>query len=96
MVIVDVRLLAMAAPFNRAGIVVPIATGRWADKWRKLPVADLAAALADVILYWIAARFDIAGLRATGRAAAVLFVRQFICALIYALLAWGFTRWPPT
>jgi hypothetical protein len=94
MVIVDVRL-GMTAPFNLAGVAVAIATGRWADQWRKLPVVALAAALADVILYLIAARFDIAGVRATGRAAAVLFVAQIVFALIYAPVACGFARGPP-
>jgi hypothetical protein len=85
MVAVDVRLLALAALLNREVIAVAIVMGRRAEQWRT-----------GVILYWIAPRFDIAGVSATGRAAAALFAARLVFGLIYAWLPHRFARWPPT
>jgi hypothetical protein len=92
MVPVDLKFLVLTAMLNPAVIAVALLMGLSADQWQKLPVAAFAAALAGYGLDWIGAWFGVAGLGTTGRAAAGLFVAQFVFGLIWASLAYGFAR----
>ena len=89
---VDLMSVVLTALLNPAVIVVGLWLGRRADQWQKVPIAAFAAALAGAALLYIAVRLGIAGLPRVGRAAAGVFVAQFLFALAWAAAAYRFGR----
>jgi hypothetical protein len=88
---VDLKSVVLAALLNPAVIAVAFWMGRNADQWQKLPVAAFAAALVGSAILYPAARFNVAGLGALGRASAGVFTLQFLVGLAWAYLGrrWG-------
>jgi hypothetical protein len=89
---VDLTAVVLTALFNPAVIIVAFWLGRHADQWQKLPVAAFAAALAGSVLVFIAARLGIAGVSAVGRAAAGIFIAEFVFGLAWAAAGFRFGR----
>jgi putative effector of murein hydrolase len=83
---VDLAVLVLTALFNPAVIAVAFWMGRNADQLQKLPVAAFAAALAGSLLAYIAVRLVPSRLGQVGRAAAGLFIAQFLLGLAWAYL----------
>jgi zinc transporter ZupT len=83
---VDLQAVVLTALLNPAVIVVAFWMGRRADQRQKLPVAAFAAALAGSLLVYVAVRVGIAGVAGVGRAAAGVFIAQFLFGLLWAYL----------
>ena len=88
----ELRSLLMFAILNPVVPAVALWLGHQADQWQKVPVAAFAAAIAGATIVWIAARFGLGNFARLGRAGAGLFVVQFFAGLVWAALAFRFTR----
>ena len=84
--------MVLTALFNPAVIVVAFWMGRNADQPQKLPVAAFAAALAGSLLAYIAVRIGLTGVAQVGRAAAGVFIAQFVFGLAWAWAGYRFFR----
>ena len=85
---VDLTAVLMTALLNPAVIVVAFWMGRYADQRQKIPVAAFAAALAGSVVIYIAVRLGMTGPAQVGRAAAGVFIAQFLSALVWAYLGY--------
>lgn len=81
---VELKAVLLTALLNPAVIVVGFWLGRRADQWQKLPVAAFAAALVGSLLVYIAVRLGVTGVAGVGRAAAGVFIAQFLFGLAWA------------
>ena len=81
---VDLKAVLLTALLNPAVVLVAVWLGRRADQWQKLPVAAFAAALAGSVLVYLAVRTGVPGVAGTGRAAAGVFIAQFVFGLAWA------------
>jgi hypothetical protein len=81
---VDLQAVLLTALFNPAVIVLAFWLGRRADQWQKLPVAAFAAALAGSALVYVAVRLGVPGVAGVGRAAAGVFIAEFLLGLAWA------------
>ena len=89
---VDLQAVVLSALLNPAVIVVAFWMGRHADQVQKLPVVAFASALAGSILIYAAVRIGMKSVVGVGRAAAGVFIAEFLFGLIWAWL--GFRYWP--
>jgi hypothetical protein len=87
---VDLTAVILIALFNPAVIIVAFWMGRHADQRQKLPVAAFAAALAGSAVTYLAVRMGLAGVAQVGRAAAGVFIAQFLFGLVWAYLGQRF------
>lgn len=87
---VDLAAVILIALLNPAVIIVAVWLGRGADQPQKLPVAAFAAALAGSLLTYIAVRMGLAGHAQVGRAAAGVFIAEFLFGLVWSYLAFRF------
>jgi hypothetical protein len=87
---VDLQAVLMTALLNPAVIVVAFWMGRSAGQWQKLPVAAFASALAGSVLVYVAVRVGLPGVAGIGRAAAGVFVTEFMLGLVWASLGYRF------
>jgi spore maturation protein SpmB len=85
---VDLVAVLLVALLNPAVIVVAFWMGRNADQRHKLPVAAFAAALAGSVLIYVAVRLGMTGIKQVGRAAAGVFIAQFVAGLAWAYLGY--------
>jgi hypothetical protein len=81
---VDLNAVLLTALFNPAVPIVAFWMGRSASQWQKLPVAAFAAALVGSAMVYIAVRVGVTGVAGVGRAAAGVFVTQFLLGLVWA------------
>ncbi len=81
---VDLTAVLLTALLNPAVIIVAFWMGRNADERQKIPVAAFAAALAGSVLTYIAVRLGMSGVAQVGRAAAGVFIAQFVFGLVWA------------
>jgi hypothetical protein len=81
---VELKAVLFAALFNPAVAVVAFWLGRRADQWQKLPVAAFAAALAGSALVYAAVWAGVPGVAGVGRAAAGVFIAEFLLGLAWA------------
>jgi hypothetical protein len=93
MIPVELKAVLLTALLNPAVILVAFWLGRRADQWQKLPVAAFAAALVGSLLVYIAVRLGVTGVAGVGRAAAGVFIAQFLFGLAWA--AAGYRLWRP-
>jgi hypothetical protein len=93
---VDLMAVVLTALLNPAVVVVAFWMGRQADQWQKLPVAAFAAALAGSVLIYVAVRLGVRGVASVGRAAAGVFIAEFLFGLVWAWLGFRFGRQSPT
>jgi len=83
---VDLAAVILTALLNPAVIVVAFWLGRSADQRQKLPVAAFAAALAGSVLLYVVVRLGLTAAAQVGRAAAGVFIAQFVFGLGWAYL----------
>jgi hypothetical protein len=93
---VDLIAVLLSALLNPAVIVVAFWMGRHADQRQKLPVAAFAAALAGSALIYVAVRLGMGGVAGVGRAAAGVFVAEFLFGLVWAWLGFRLAPSRPT
>jgi putative effector of murein hydrolase len=89
---VDLGTVILAALLNPAVVIVAFWMGRNADQLQKLPIAAFAAALAGSALAYVAVWLGVAGIRHIGRAAAGVFIAQFLFGLVWAFMGHRFFR----
>jgi hypothetical protein len=92
---VDLEVVLLTALLNPVVVGVAFWMGRNADQWQKLPLAAFAASLAGIAAVYIATRLGVAGLAKTGRAAAGIFIAQFVFALPWAYAGYRLARRAP-
>ena len=85
---IDLTAVLMTALLNPAVIVVAFWMGRYADQRHKIPVAAFAAALAGSVVVYMAVRLGRAWLKHVGRAAAGVFIAQFMAGLVWSDLGY--------
>jgi hypothetical protein len=89
---VDLTAVLLTALFNPAVPIVACWMGKNASQWQKLPVAAFAAALVGSAVVYIAVRLGVAGVAGVGRAAAGVFVTQFLLGLVWATAGFWYGR----
>ncbi|MDX2202722.1 MAG: hypothetical protein NW223_08225 [Hyphomicrobiaceae bacterium] len=87
---VDLAAVLLAALLNPLVIVVAVLMGRQADQWQKIPVAGFAAAVIGSAGVYVLVRVGILGGGTLGRAAAGIFIAQFVLGTLWAGLAYMF------
>jgi len=92
---VHLDVVLITALLNPVVGVVAFWMGRSADQWQKLPLAAFAASLAGIAAVYAAARLGIGDLARTGRAAAGIFIAQFVFALVWAYAGYRLARRAP-
>ena len=92
---VDPSAVVLTALFNPAVVMVALWLGAKADQWQKLPVAAFAAALIGSIFVYGAVFVGVPGVVGVGRAAAGVFIAEFVFGLAWAALGYQFWRWRP-
>ena len=92
---VDLKTVLLTALLNPAVILVALAMGRNASQWQKLPVAAFAAALMGTAALYIAVWLGLTGVTGVGRAAAGVFIAQFLIGLVWAAIGYQFRRRGP-
>jgi hypothetical protein len=92
---VDLSVVLLTALLNPVVVVVAVWMGKGADQWQKLPLAAFAAALAGTAAFYVAVRLGVAGTAGTARAAAGVFIAQFVFALAWAYAGYRFMRRAP-
>jgi hypothetical protein len=81
---VDLTAVLLTALLNPVVAVLAFWLGRRADQWQKLPIAAFAAALAGSALVYVAVRLGVPGVVGVGRAAAGVFIAEFLLGLAWA------------
>ena len=89
---VDLWSVLLIALLNPAVPVVAFWMGRNADQAQKLPVAAFAASLAGSAIVYAVVWLGIAGMGSVGRAAAGIFIAQFVIGLGWALAGYATRR----
>lgn len=89
---VDLKLVLLTALLNPAVIAVAFLMARNADQWQKVPLAAFAGAIVGSVLIYAAVRLGVTGIAGVGRAAAGVFIAQFLFGLIWATLGYRFRR----
>ncbi len=84
--------VVVIALLNPAVIAVALYLGAKANEAQKLVVAAFAAALAGVALIWLAAELRLEFIAKPARAAAGIFVLQFLFGLVWAAIGYRFLR----
>ena len=91
---VELKAVLLTALFNPAVMIVAFWMGGRADQWQKVPLAAFAGAVAGSVLVYVGVRLGMPGIVGVGRAAAGVFVAQFLFGLIWATLGFRFWRAP--
>lgn len=89
---VDLGAVLLTALLNPAVPIVAFWMGRNADQVQKLFVAAFAAAVLGSALVYIAVRLGVAGTTGVGRAAAGVFIAQFLFGLVWAFAGYKLGR----
>lgn len=89
---VDLKAVVLTALLNPAVIIVAFALGRSAEEWQKVPVAGFAAALVGSVFVYIAVWIGVPGVAGVGRAAAGVFVAQFLFGVVWAAIGYRLRR----
>ena len=89
---VDLKSVLLTALLNPAVVVVALWMGANANQWQKVPVAAFAAAAIGSGLIYIGVKLGVTGIAGVGRAAAGVFIVQFLIGLVWAAAAYQFAR----
>jgi hypothetical protein len=92
---VDLNVVLLTAALNPVVAIVAAWMGSRADQWQKLPLAAFAASFVGLAAVYLAARVGMAALAGTGRAAAGIFIAQFLLALVWAYAGYRLGRHAP-
>jgi hypothetical protein len=86
------ELVVLIALLNPVVIAVAAWMGSKADQPQKILIAAFAASLAGVVLIWLLAELRFEFIAKPARAAAGIFVLQFLFGLVWAALGYRFGR----
>ena len=89
---VDLTTLATIAGLNPVVIGLGLWLGRQCDQPQKILIAGFGAGLAGMALIWLAATLRMPFIYEPGRAAAGIFVAQWMFGMVWAALGWRFLR----
>lgn len=91
---IDLWSVFLTALLNPLVVAVAVAMGRQADQWQKLPVAGFAAAVIGSAAVYVLVRIGALGSGSgmLGRAAAGIFIAEFLLGTLWASLAYVFLR----
>jgi hypothetical protein len=89
---VELKAVLLTALLNPAVPIVALWMGAKADQWQKVPVAAFGAAAVGSVLVYIAVRLGVAGVAGVGRAAAGVFIAQFLFGLAWAAAGYHVRR----
>ena len=89
---VDLKSVLLTALLNPAVVVVALWMGANANQWQKVPVAAFAAAAIGSALIYIGVKLGVTGIAGVGRAAAGVFIVQFLIGLVWAAAGYQFVR----
>lgn len=92
---VDLMAVLLTALLNPVVIVVAVWMGMRANQWQKVPLAAFIAAMAGSAAVYAAVRLGMTGVAGVGRAAAGVFIAQFLLGLIWAAVGYRFGRRSP-
>ena len=92
MTAVNLQSVLLTALLNPAVIVVAFYMGGQADQWQKVPVAAFAAAVIGSAVIYVAVWLGVGGVAGVGRAAAGVFIAQFLFGLVWASVGYRFGR----
>jgi hypothetical protein len=89
---VDLTTVAAIAALNPVVIGLGLWLGRRCDQPQKLVIGGFGAALAGMVLIWLAATLRLSFIYEPGRAAAGIFVAQWLFGTLWAALGYRFLR----
>ena len=89
---VDVKAVLLTALLNPVVPLVAFWMGGTADQWQKVPVAAFAAAVLGSAMIYVAVRLGVGGIAGVGRAAAGVFIVEFLAGLLWATAGYRFWR----
>jgi putative effector of murein hydrolase len=92
---VELQAVILTALLNPATVAVAFWMGRTADQWQKVPVAAFVGAVVGSALLYIAVRLGLSRSAGLDRAAAGVFIAQFVFGLAWACLGYRFGRSRP-
>jgi hypothetical protein len=92
---VDLQSVLVTALLNPVAIVVALWMGARADQWQKVPLAAFAASAAGTAVIYVAVWLGLRGIAGVGRAAAGVFIAQFLFGLVWAGVGYRFGRRGP-
>ena len=87
---------SVASP-NRMGLAIVVALwmGARADQWQKVPLAAFAASAVGSAAFYVAVWLGLRGIAGVGRAAAGVFIAQFLFGLAWAAVGYRLGRRGP-
>lgn len=88
----DLASVLLTGLLNPAVVLVAVWMGWRADQWQKIPVAGFAAALIGSAFVYVLVRMGLLGLSKIGRAAAGIFIAQFVLGMLWAAAAYVIAR----
>jgi hypothetical protein len=89
---VELKSVLLTGLLNPAVIIVALWMGGHADQWQKVPVAAFAAAAIGSALIYICVKLGVTGISGVGRAAAGVFIVEFLIGLVWAAAGYQFAR----
>jgi hypothetical protein len=92
---VELQSVLLTALLNPVVIVVALWMGSQADQWQKVPVAAFGAAAVGSAVIYVAVWLGVSGIAGVGRAAAGVFIAQFLFGLVWAAAGYRFGRRRP-
>ncbi len=87
---VDLNAVLLTALLNPVVIAVAVWMGMRASQWQKVPLAAFIAAIAGSAAVYAAVRLGMTGVAGVGRAAAGVFIAQFLLGLVWASVGYRF------
>jgi hypothetical protein len=92
---VDLKAVLLTALLNPVVVAVALWMGIGADQWQKVPLAAFVASCAGSAAVYVAVRLGMTGVAGVGRAAAGVFIAQFLIALVWAAAGYRLGRRGP-
>ena len=92
---VDLKAVLLTALLNPVVVVVALWMGISADQWQKVPLAAFVAAFAGSAAVYLGVRLGVTGVAGIGRAAAGVFIAQFLFGLAWATAGYRLGRRGP-
>jgi hypothetical protein len=92
---VDLKAVLLTALLNPVVVVVAFWMGIGADQWQKVPLAAFVAAFAGSAAVYLAVQLGVSAVAGVGRAAAGVFIAQFLIGLVWAAAGYRLGRRGP-
>jgi hypothetical protein len=92
---VDLKAVLLTALLNPVVVAVALWMGIGADQWQKVPLAAFVAAIAGSAAVYVAVQLGVSGVAGVGRAAAGVFIAQFLIGLVWAAAGYRLGRRGP-